>query len=594
MKNIDPNILSLNEGQLRKHHLSFYESVLDYVKLYFKGGTDGFRENFYIYYYELTSRPICKWCNGHVNFWKFETGYKQFCSNTCSGNYKKSLPQDVKDATTAKRKQTCKAVYGVENAAKSEAVKSKIKETNLEKYGCATPLLNKEIQEKRRLTYTNNWGSHPLSNKRNIEKRSAVRKNGMADKWQDKIVSILKDRYVIAAIDAEQRTVEIHCGACGTNSVLYQHNIQQRVKSMDICMQCNPLYSDKTAKNQQTLAKYKALNIIDTELLSFNKKSFTCSHLSKKHEFTINTKILYDRIIDKSSIICTICNPVGSGDSSHQIDIKSFLDEHGVEYTYNDKFVLGNNKHLDFYIPAHNLAIEFNGVYWHSEIYKDSTYHLDKTMKCLESGVTLVHVFEDDWIYKRDIIKSILLNKLNLVPNKLYARKCVIKEVLPKEANGFLSKNHIQGSCNSSLKYGLYYEGSLVSLMTFGYRKTNTKREFELIRFCNLLNTTVVGASSKLFKHFLKTNPEKLILSYSDLSMFDGKMYEMLGFKRIHLSKPNYFWVVNSVREHRYKYNKQQLIKDGFDATKTEVAIMHERGFYRIWGCGQVRWLYEV
>jgi hypothetical protein len=132
--------------------------------------------------------------------------------------------------------------------------------------------------------------------------------------------------------------------------------------------------------------------------------------------------------------------------------------------------------------------------------------------------------------------------------------------------------------------------------MTFGYRHTNAKKEFELIRFCNKINTNVIGASSKLFKHFLNNYQieEKYIISYSDLSLFDGKMYETLGFEYVHLSKPNYFWIVNGIRHHRFKYNKQRLIKEGFDSNKTEVEIMHERGYYRIYGCGQVRWIYQL
>lgn len=593
MRNVAPDILLLSSEQLKKHQPALYESILRYSVESFKDTTDGFREKFYVYYHGLTARPTCKCCNGYVNFWKFDIGYKQFCSNICSGNYKKALPQDVKDKTNEKRKNTCKTLYGVDNAAKSFDVKTKAISTNKEKYGFNSPLLNKSVQEKRALTYAENWGGHPLSNKENITKRSQAREQSMSAKWVDEVRNLLGDRYTITSLNSLERTVELYCDGCKQTSILAHHNIKQRMHSAQYCMVCNPLYSDKSAKDKQLLEKYTKLAIPDTKLIAFSRKVFTCLHTSKGHEFAIGTKILYDRIADKSSTVCTVCNPVGLGDSSHQLSLKDFLESYGVEYVYNDKSVLGNGKHLDFFIPAHKMAIEFNGVYWHSELYKDATYHLNKTIGCMDNGVKLLHVFEDDWVYKREIVKSILLNNLNLVPNKIYARQCVVKEVSPKEANEFLNKNHIQGSCNSSVKYGLYYEGRLVSLMTFGFRKTNAKREFELIRFCNTLNTNVIGASSKLFKHFLKNVNEETILSYSDLSLFDGKMYEMLGFTRIHLSKPNYFWVVDGVREHRYKFNKQKLIKDGFDASKTEVAIMHERGFYRIWGCGQVRWVYN-
>lgn len=129
--------------------------------------------------------------------------------------------------------------------------------------------------------------------------------------------------------------------------------------------------------------------------------------------------------------------------------------------------------------------------------------------------------------------------------------------------------------------------------MTFGYRFTNSKKEYELIRFCNKIGFSVIGASSKLFKYFLNNFDFNRVISYSDISMFTGGMYEKLNFKYISTSEPNYFWIVNGVRRHRFNYNKKKLIKDGFDGAKTEVEIMHERGYYRIWGCGQKRWVYE-
>jgi len=191
--------------------------------------------------------------------------------------------------------------------------------------------------------------------------------------------------------------------------------------------------------------------------------------------------------------------------------------------------------------------------------------------------------------------KSIIKNKLNLIKNKIYARKCVVKEVKSNIARLFLDNNHIQGFIGSKYKIGLYYNNELVSLMTFGYRHTNSKKEFELIRFCNKINLNVIGSASKLFKHFLNNYKidETYILSYADISLFNGNMYNKLNFKYIHLTKPNYFWVVNNIRHHRFKYNKQKLIKEGFDSNKTEVEIMYELNYYRIYGCGQVRYEYH-
>ena len=248
----------------------------------------------------------------------------------------------------------------------------------------------------------------------------------------------------------------------------------------------------------------------------------------------------------------------------------------------------------DLFIPEKNISIEVNGLYWHSELFKDKNYHLNKTLKCRELGIHLIHIWEDDWKNRKDIIKSILLNQFGLINNKVYARKCEIRQITNnEESSKFLNENHIQGWARASITYGLYFNGELVSLMSFGFRGTNGKREYELIRFCNKKLTSVVGSANKLFKHFLLNNIVEKIITYADISMFTGYVYENMGFQLIKHSGVNYWWVVNGIRKHRFTYNKQKLIKMGHDRTKTEYEIMHSIGNYRIWGCGQERWEFE-
>lgn len=248
---------------------------------------------------------------------------------------------------------------------------------------------------------------------------------------------------------------------------------------------------------------------------------------------------------------------------------------------------------IDIYLPSAKLAIEFNGLYWHSEAFKDKTYHLDKTLKCREKNVHLIHIWEDDWLNRKDILKSNICNKLDILSDRIYARKCVVKNVNNEDTSKFLNKNHIQGYAKFSNSIGLYYNDELVSLMTFGWRSINGKKEYELIRFCNKLNTIVIGAASKLFSYFIKHNTDiNSITSFADRSIFNGSIYNTLGFKFIHKTSPNYWWVVDGVRRHRFTYNKKKLVKQGYDPLKTEVEIMHERGYYRIYGCGQDKWVW--
>ena len=258
----------------------------------------------------------------------------------------------------------------------------------------------------------------------------------------------------------------------------------------------------------------------------------------------------------------------------------------------NDRQVI-NPLELDIYLPFENIAIEYNGLYWHSSKKIDKNYHLLKTELCEKQGIKLIHIFEDEWLYKQDIVKSRLKSILGLTENKIFARKCVIKEVSFKDSKLFLENNHIQGNVNAKYRYGLYYNDELVSIMTFGNKRKSlgSKAEenvYELLRFCNKLNTTVIGGASKLLKHFIKEHNPKEIISYCDRRWSNGDLYEKLGFVFDHYTQPNYFYIVNGKRENRFKYRKSELIKQGFDSNKTEEQIMSERGIKKIYDCGSI------
>jgi len=210
----------------------------------------------------------------------------------------------------------------------------------------------------------------------------------------------------------------------------------------------------------------------------------------------------------------------------------------------------------------------------------------------LDIGINLIHIFEDDWIYRKNIVKSIIKNRINCIEDKIFARNCHIRELKTKECQNFLTENHIQGYSRCKYKLGLFSNNVLVSVMTFGDRKINSKLEFELIRFCNKLETNVIGGASKLLSYFIKKYHFKgKIVSYADISIFSGNLYEKLGFTMIHLSKPNYYWILGDKRYHRFKYNKKKLVnKYGSDPNLSESQIMRNWGYHKIWSCGQVRY----
>lgn len=284
---------------------------------------------------------------------------------------------------------------------------------------------------------------------------------------------------------------------------------------------------------------------------------------------------------------CPSCACICSKQENELIDwIKS-----NFELVRNSRNII-NPLELDIYIPEKKIAIEYNGLYWHNENQKDKDYHLLKTESCLKKGIRLIHIFEDEWIRKPEIVKSRLLNIFGKSKYRFYARKCDIREVPVDIEKIFLDKNHIQGYTKSIVCYGLYLNNILISIMSFSNKRKSTgytpiDGDYELLRFCNFKNFSVVGAASKLLKHFIKVYKPNEIISFCDRRWSEGDLYEKLGFTFSHNSIPSYFYIVNGERKHRYGFRKSELIrKYNCPETMSEKEFCFQNKWYRIYDCG--------
>jgi hypothetical protein len=301
---------------------------------------------------------------------------------------------------------------------------------------------------------------------------------------------------------------------------------------------------------------------------------------------------------------CPHCNPQSS---LLEKEVSNFVRE-------NTKFKIEENKRwysknrsfqeLDIYIPNLKIGIEFNGLYWHSDTYKNKNYHLDKTLSCKKLGIRLIHIFEDEWINKKDVVKSKLKHILNISDEeKVYARKTIIKEITNKEKTSFLEKYHIQGSDQATIKLGEYYNDELVAVMTFtklrrslGSKKSDPG-QYELSRFATSKN--VIGGFSKMLKYAINNYDISYIKTFADLrwSDFESNVYESNGFTLSHISAPNYFYVPNSgkIRYHRFNFRKnilEEKFPEYYDKNLTEFQIMDKTNYSRIWDCGNL--VYEM
>lgn len=256
------------------------------------------------------------------------------------------------------------------------------------------------------------------------------------------------------------------------------------------------------------------------------------------------------------------------------------------------EFSLGKYRY-DF--KVNNTLIEINPTITHNSTLsifdkdpKEKDYHYLKSQIALQNGYRCIHVW--DW----DDYDKIL--KLLVPQEKIYARKCTIKNVSKVESHNFLNEYHLQGDCRSAIKIGLYYNNELVSLMTFGKSRYNKNYEYELIRYCS--SKQIIGGAEKLFTYFVKTYNPKSIISYCDLSKFTGNVYPKLGF----------IYVKTSISKHWYNIKTKKhildslLLKHGFDRLfKTDYGkgtdnkeLMLENNFLEIYDAGQAIYIWTM
>jgi group I intron endonuclease len=319
----------------------------------------------------------------------------------------------------------------------------------------------------------------------------------------------------------------------------------------------------------------------------------------KNNKFLISSNFNYCKkkytLVKRNKTSC-ICNDGKNNITFRYKDVSILKEKATNDSNFAELYIFLNNygkfkKDIDNYVIYNNdIKIYYNKLYENSELFTDKKEIFNRY------DDNVINIFEDTWEEKKEIVKSRLLNKIGLTPNKVYARKCIIKEVGYHLKKEFLLKNHIQGDVRSKFNYGLYYKGELISLMTFGSLRKNLGQEskegsYELLRFCNKKYYNIVGGASKLFKHFLKSHSVNFVLSYSDRCWGKGNLYDMLGFT-ISDRKiiPNYYYIVDYKRKNRFNYRKDILVSQGYDKDSTEHLIMQKRNLFRIYDCGSNRY----
>lgn len=499
-----------------------------------------------------------------------------------------------------KRFKTNELKYGGKSPTKSKTIVDKIKKTNMqrygnnsslhgnrqkitenifiEKYGNKTPLLNEDIQNKIKNTLVNRYNvEHPLRSDIIIKKL----KETNLKKWGTYNVSKSKEIIdKIKKINREEYGFDWY----------YQSDDFKKKRKETIKNKYGVDNYFKSSHRKEYVLNSKLENYPDLKIVDYENGIFEIECVKCNGIYNIKTDLLYKRYKEGREV-CTKCNKLyNKFRSNAEIEICEFLKCNNIEFKTSVRDIIKGE--IDIYIPSKKIAIEYNGIFWHSEFFKNRKYHYNKYISCKKNGVKLIQIWEDTWNEDKNKVKSFLLNKINIYKKRIFARSCHIKNIEPKIKDVFLNENHLQKSSRSSINIGLYYDEELVSIMTFGKRRINSKETFELIRYCTKKDYIIVGGASKLFNYFKKNYKFEQIVSYSDNSYSNGEIYNILGFENTN-ETINYYWTNSKKRYHRFNFNKKRLVKMGHDKNKTEYEIMRESGYYKIFGSGVKTWIYK-
>jgi hypothetical protein len=463
----------------------------------------------------------------------------------------------------------------------------KTKNTNLEKWGVENPSQLDSIKEKKRDTFTKNWGvDHPSKSDIIKEKKRETFQDrfGVDNPFESeevkekiKITNIIK-----FSVENPSQSEEIK--EKKRETLLKNWGVDHPLKSKEIKSKRRETFLENWGESNHTKSekfRKRKFNVTNESgyirYISNRNSKYKCT---KGHIFEIKSGTFSDR--KRYNIpICTVCNPIG--------DLKSIKEKELFEFIksiYDREIIQSwrNGLEIDIYLPHLNLGFEFNGLYYHSDKYKDKWYHLNKTKHFEKRGIRIIHIWEDDWINRCDIIKSQITNLLNKSERKIFARKCYVKEIVDsKISTKFLEDNHIQGKDYSKVKLGLFFNGELVSVMAFNKSEGRKKMEeggWNLSRFCNKINLNVVGGASKLLNFFIKNYDVRRIVSYADRDWSIGDLYFKLGFDLVSENNPDYKYIVENKRIHKSRFRK---FKTGLSE--------RELNLLKVWDCGKLKFM---
>lgn len=489
----------------------------------------------------LYERPTCKICKKKRVSPGGRNGFLETCEDK---KCKKKLRSII-------NKQSSKKIDW-------KAMREKISATSMKKYGVDHPLKSQEIRERQLDTIEKKWGKrHALQNK----------------ELQDKRRKTCEDRH---------QTLNFLHGenAKATNLERYGSEIPMRNQTVADKVS-KGVIETKTAALVEKLASFK-IEVIEIDSSYCSYKCVVCgketSRMTRQY-VNIATRL--------GETPCQKCNPKNSFRSGFENEIFEFVQANTeLEIHTNRKYIKG--REVDIIIPELKLAIDCNGVYWHSELYRPGKHHIEKKKTIESQGYKFVQIWEDDWRspFKNEIIKSRIINLLGS-SQKTGARKYHLhNRKYSVKIKDFLDQNHLQGFFSATEYLTLEKDGQIYALASF--RSSRDGSRHELSRYCLLKGHSISGALERFISHF-KIGKSGVLFSYADLDWSSLEMhntYDRVGFSRKRTTPPGYFWLVDGIRINRHMFMRHKLknIQEG----QSEADYMHGKGYYRVYNSGNL------
>jgi len=505
--------------------------------------------------------------------------------------------------------------YGCKSTLSLDSVQKKIKETNLERYGCENNLSNKEIRNKVKNTNLERYGvENPFQSEevKNKIKNTCLEKYGSenylsSDLGKESIKKIFLEKYEVEYYSCTKEFIEK-----SKKTSLEKYGVEYPSKSKEVKDKREstmierysvqvPIQSKEIKEKIQNtcLKRYGSTSPLGTkEVLQKSKETclrkYGVDHHSKRSGYkyiirkalkangtnkTYNNKLMVEIAEEKGLVLDSMYKrikkygpDIAMSMQKKESGLETFFEESilkPLNIPYEKQFRI-SNRIADFKI--NNLILECDGLYWHSEAYREKNYHKEKRELYISEGFTSLFFTEDEILNQKEKVESIILNKLNR-SNRIFARKCVIRELSKDEANEFFANNHLMGK-GRGRAFGLYYNNNLVTAI----RVFRLGTGLDVSRFCHQIQTNVIGGFSKLIKHVEKTLNPSFVQTFIDLRYGSGEYLNSLGFEK----KTEYLsfsWVKNSLKVHRMNFPSNS----GYNS-----------GFVKLWDCGQAKYIKSI